>query len=80
MAVHHLCDRCGRDLNSEAYQRGLVARMRHGLRPKWKFWGVTPTKSGFNDMWELSADRIDLCQKCTKEFLKFSKKGKKNGK
>lgn len=71
MAVHHLCDRCGKDLNQEAYQRGMIARLKRGLATRWKFWGVMPQKSGFNDMWELNRTHIDLCQSCTKEFFKF---------
>lgn len=71
--MHYLCDRCKSDLHDEAYQRGLLAR-------KPLFYRVMPTKSGFTDMWEINQSRIELCQKCTREFFKFVKpKGGKRG-
>lgn len=69
MAVNQICDRCGRDMDKEKYQRGLVAR----VTPIWKFWGVVSQREGFLDMWQHNKYAIDLCQNCTTEFLIFSK-------
>lgn len=73
MANIDICDRCDGELHKEAYQRGIIARLR---KPLWKLSRVTPMKSGFMDMWEVNRYEIDLCQKCTKEFFKFTKKRK----
>jgi len=67
MSKINVCDRCTNEvLNKKAYNSGLVVK-RH------RFYMITPTKSGAFDGWELSKNRIDLCQKCTAEFMIFAK-------